>query len=208
MAQTLTGAIGGTIKDEQGAVLPGVTVTLTGKQGTQTQVTEANGNYRFPALEVGTLQVSAELSGFAKMTQGNLQISPGRELNIDLQMKVAGLAERTSPWSAIRRWSTSRAAQPRRRSRSRCSQRTDHPHGDQCDQLCARREQQLGVRWRRRLGQLAADRRRRRDPEGGTAWTFYNYNMVEEYQFQGLGAPAEYGGYTGAVGQHDHQVGW
>ncbi len=38
-----------------------------------------------------------------------------------------------------------------------------------------------------------------RDPEGGTAWTFYNYNMVEEYQFQGLGAPAEYGGYTGAV---------
>ena len=38
-----------------------------------------------------------------------------------------------------------------------------------------------------------------RDPEGGTAWTFYNYNIVEEYQFQGLGAPAEYGGFTGAV---------
>ena len=93
MAQTLTGLISGTIKDEQGAVLPGVTVTLTGKQGTQTQVTEANGNYRFPALEVGTYEVSAELSGFAKSTQGNLQISPGRELTIDLQMKVAGLAE-------------------------------------------------------------------------------------------------------------------
>ena len=38
-----------------------------------------------------------------------------------------------------------------------------------------------------------------RDPSGGTAWTFYNYNVVEEYQFQGLGAPAEYGGFTGAV---------
>src|SRR5438477_50565 len=38
-----------------------------------------------------------------------------------------------------------------------------------------------------------------RDPEGGTAWTFYNYNMVEEVQIQGLGAPAEYGGFTGAV---------
>ena len=35
LAQTLTGSITGTIKDEQGAVLPGVTVTLTGKQGTQ-----------------------------------------------------------------------------------------------------------------------------------------------------------------------------
>ena len=70
MAQTLTGSITGTIKDEQGAVLPGVTVTLTGKQGTQTQVTEANGNYRFPALEVGTYEVSAELSGFSKAHAG------------------------------------------------------------------------------------------------------------------------------------------
>src|SRR6478752_3897464 len=93
MAQTLTGSITGTVKDEQGAVLPGVTVTLTGKQGAQTQVTEANGSYRFPALEVGTYEVSADLSGFTKATQGNLQISPGRELTIDLQMKVGGLAE-------------------------------------------------------------------------------------------------------------------
>src|SRR6266581_55262 len=38
-----------------------------------------------------------------------------------------------------------------------------------------------------------------RDPEGGTAWTFYNYNLVQEIQFQGIGAAAEYGGFTGAV---------
>ena len=120
MAQTLTGSITGTVKDEQGAVLPGVTVTLTGKQGTQTQVTEANGNYRFPALEVGTYQVSAELSGFTKAAQPNIAISPGRESTIDLQMKVGG-SPRMSPSLAIRRSWTSRAAQRRRRSRSRCS---------------------------------------------------------------------------------------
>jgi hypothetical protein len=62
LAQSLTGSITGTIKDEQGAVLPGVTVTLTGKQGTQTQVTDASGGYRFPALEVGTYAVSADLT--------------------------------------------------------------------------------------------------------------------------------------------------
>src|SRR4029453_17433476 len=38
-----------------------------------------------------------------------------------------------------------------------------------------------------------------RDPEGGSAWTFFNYNIVEEVQIQGLGAPAEYGAFTGAV---------
>ena len=42
-AQTQTGTIVGRIVDEQGAVLPGVTVTLTGGQGSQTQVTDQNG---------------------------------------------------------------------------------------------------------------------------------------------------------------------
>ena len=43
LAQSLTGSVTGSIKDEQGAVLPGVTVTLTGKQGSTTQVTDSNG---------------------------------------------------------------------------------------------------------------------------------------------------------------------
>ena len=38
-----------------------------------------------------------------------------------------------------------------------------------------------------------------RDPEGGSAWTFFNQNLIEEIQIGGLGAPAEYGGFTGAI---------
>ena len=38
-----------------------------------------------------------------------------------------------------------------------------------------------------------------RDPEGGSAWTFFNQNLIQEVQIGGLGAPAEYGGFTGAV---------
>ena len=38
-----------------------------------------------------------------------------------------------------------------------------------------------------------------RDPQGGSAWTFFNQNLVEEIQIGGLGAPAEYGGFTGAI---------
>ena len=129
--------------------------------GPQTQVTEANGSYRFPALEVGTYEVSAELSGFTKASQPNCQISPGRELTIDLQMKVGGLAENVTVVGDY-------AGRGRQEQRDRdddlavaALQRADHPDRDQRDQLRARREQQLGVRWRRRLGQLAPDRRRR-----------------------------------------------
>src|SRR5439155_18792077 len=92
-AQTLTGSITGTVKDQQGAVLPGATVTLTGKMGAQTQVTDANGVYRFPALEPGAYEVAAELSCFQAAKQGDLQITPGRTLTIDLALRVGGVAE-------------------------------------------------------------------------------------------------------------------
>ena len=38
-----------------------------------------------------------------------------------------------------------------------------------------------------------------RDPQGGSAWTFFNQNLIQEVQIGGLGAAAEYGGFTGAV---------
>lgn len=37
------------------------------------------------------------------------------------------------------------------------------------------------------------------DPEGGTPWSFINYSIVDEVQLVGLGAPAEYGQFTGVV---------
>ena len=36
---------------------------------------------------------------------------------------------------------------------------------------------------------------------------FYNYNIIDEVQVAGLGAAAEYGGFSGAGDQHDHEVG-
>ncbi len=38
-----------------------------------------------------------------------------------------------------------------------------------------------------------------RDPDAGSSWVFFNYNLMEEVQVGGLGANAEYGAYTGAV---------
>ena len=47
-AQIQGGSISGTIKDEQGGVLPGVTVSAQGVDATQTFVTEASGEYPLP----------------------------------------------------------------------------------------------------------------------------------------------------------------
>ena len=200
LAQTLTGSITGTIKDEQGAILPGVTVTLTGKQGTQTQVTDSNGMYRFPALEVGTYSIAADLSGFAKATRTDLVISPNRELTIDLAMKVGGVAENItvtgeSPVVDVKSSATETSlsqsllfSAPITRTAINVINYAPGVNNSSAYGAGAGSGNALLI-----------DGVDTRDPSGGTAWTFYNYNVVEEYQFQGLGAPAEYGGFTGAV---------
>ena len=38
-----------------------------------------------------------------------------------------------------------------------------------------------------------------RDPDAGSAWVFFNYDLMDEVQVGGLGANAEYGAYTGAI---------
>src|SRR5262245_11447244 len=62
-----TGAISGKVADSSGGVLPGVTVTATSPSlmGMQTSVTDAGGNYRFPALPPGIYALTYELTGFS-----------------------------------------------------------------------------------------------------------------------------------------------
>src|SRR5438094_1634163 len=62
-----TSSLTGTIKDSTGAVLPGVTVSVSSPQqvgGVQTSVTDSQGVYSLRALRPGTYQMDAMLSGF------------------------------------------------------------------------------------------------------------------------------------------------
>src|SRR5437773_3070761 len=95
-AQTFTGAVTGVVKDEQGGILPGVTVTLAGKTGTKTATTDATGTYRFPALDPETYTVTAELSSFRTAKQENVNVTVGSTLNVDFALKLGGLAESVS----------------------------------------------------------------------------------------------------------------
>src|SRR3954469_12741654 len=65
-AQQQTGEIFGKATDQSGAVLPGVTVTLTAPHllQPQTAVTSDTGSYVFPRIAIGTYTVKFELTGF------------------------------------------------------------------------------------------------------------------------------------------------
>ncbi len=83
----------GTVKDEQGGVLPGVTVTLTGKTGSRTAVTDTEGAYRFAGLDPGTYSVTAEISGFRPKRQDNVAVSMSRVADIHIVLGVGGVTE-------------------------------------------------------------------------------------------------------------------
>src|SRR5436305_9713046 len=82
-AQTLTGSVGGTVKDQQGGVLPGVTVTLTGRTGARTTTTDESGSYRFTALEPGTYTIKAQIQGFTAPAEQQLTVNVSNQLTVD-----------------------------------------------------------------------------------------------------------------------------
>ncbi len=88
-AQVQSGNIYGTTKDDKGAILPGVSVTLTGAGAPQTQVTDAQGQFRFLSLSPGTFTIKAELQGFSTVDYPNVVVSVGRNTTIELSLSAA-----------------------------------------------------------------------------------------------------------------------
>lgn len=95
-AQITLGAIEGTVTDETGASLPGVTMSLTSPvlQVPQlTVVTDDQGRYRFSDLRVGIYRLQSELSGFQGFVRENLDISVGFVARVDVLLKVGNVEE-------------------------------------------------------------------------------------------------------------------
>lgn len=94
-AQTTGATLQGLVTDEQGAVLPGVTVTVT---NTETGVTRAvstdeRGWYRAAALLPGKYELRVELSGFVRHVRSGLTLTIGQEATINASLKLATVQE-------------------------------------------------------------------------------------------------------------------
>jgi hypothetical protein len=90
------GAIGGTVTDASGAVLPGATLALTspGLIGTgQTTVADGQGNYQFTRLVPGRYSVKGELEGFQSTIQENVDVNADRTSRVDLKLVLGSLRE-------------------------------------------------------------------------------------------------------------------
>src|SRR5713101_6879815 len=87
-AQVEQGRLLGTVKDAQGGVLPGVTVTATSPAliGDRTVTTEVDGRYLITSLPSGTYTLRFDLQAFQRYERQNIVVTQGTALTVDVQL--------------------------------------------------------------------------------------------------------------------------
>jgi hypothetical protein len=206
MAQEQRGSIEGVVKDASGAVLPGVTVSLTGGSGaTISTVSDGEGVYRFPSIAPGTYTVSAELSGFSPKKVENVPVALGQIKKVDFALGLAGVTE------------TVQVTAERPLVDVKQSARQTNIRGEQVDLLPKGRDfttlvtQAPGANQEAKLGGLSIDGASAGENryiidgiettniQTGTSGKNVIADFVEDIQVKSSGYTAEYGGAMGGV---------
>ncbi len=203
-AQSSTsGLIRGTVTDPQGAVLPGVTVIARSEAligGQKVVISNAEGTYRFPALTPGLYSLEAQLDGFQPVRQENVVVELGQSLDVDLQMgdvtisdEIVVVAE-SSQVSTVSNSVSQNLGQSfiERQPLSRSpTSLMDYAPGVQNGAAYGAPDTYQNA--------YNLDGVDVSDPELGTQWVLPSMDWIQEVEVAGLGADAEYGGFTGAV---------
>jgi hypothetical protein len=95
LAQTTGATLLGTVADEQGAVLPGATVSITNTETgwNRAVVTDERGYYRVAALPPGPYEMKVDMSGFSTQVRQGMTLTVGQEATINITLKLSSVAE-------------------------------------------------------------------------------------------------------------------
>jgi hypothetical protein len=123
-----TGQMSGTVRDASGAVLPGVTITVTQTDTgfTRTVVTEGGGTYVVPNLPTGPYKLEASLQGFRSYSQTGIVLQVNGNPTINVTLAIGDVAEtirrstKATARRAVGRSSTRRLARRVRASPAPC----------------------------------------------------------------------------------------
>src|SRR5580700_6517474 len=97
-AQTSLGILVGVVRDQTGAVVPRVTVTIVGNEDgiVRTVVTQGDGAYRIEALRPENYTVTVNQPGFSGFTGKNVIVSPSETITFDISLNVGTSKESVS----------------------------------------------------------------------------------------------------------------
>jgi hypothetical protein len=95
VAQQTTGTITGRVVDDQGAAVPGATVTGKNLETgfVRSDTSDAEGIYRLTALPIGRYDLLVELQGFTKVENKGIVLNVGQTVDLAFTLKVASVSE-------------------------------------------------------------------------------------------------------------------
>ena len=87
--------VSGTVRDAQGGVVPGASVSATNTQTqvVSTTVSDSGGFFTIPNLASGRYDVSAELQGFKKALRQSVPLDAGASLRLDFALETGTITE-------------------------------------------------------------------------------------------------------------------
>src|SRR5439155_12883597 len=90
-----TAQISGTVRDQSGAVLPGVEITAvqTGTGASRTTITNETGSFILPSLPLGPYRVEASLPGFRTYAQTGIVLQVDSSPSINVVLEIGQVAE-------------------------------------------------------------------------------------------------------------------
>ncbi|HZT58335.1 MAG TPA: TonB-dependent receptor [Pyrinomonadaceae bacterium] len=92
---TTQGAIGGVVKDPQGAIVQNANVAVKNEETNKAMsgTTDSEGRFRIPQLDPGNYTVTVNATGFAAFTQQKVVVEVGRITPLDVNLSVGGATE-------------------------------------------------------------------------------------------------------------------
>jgi outer membrane receptor protein involved in Fe transport len=190
----------GTVKDSTGAVLPGVSVTVVSPDlvgGAVLVVTDPEGKYRVGQLKTGLYELTFELTGFRTVVYSDYRVPYAQTLTQNVTMEIASVAETVtvigeSPVVDV----TSSASSTNLTDEILQNVPIGRFQPDVIN-LAPGVNNDVAFGGTDSSNALLMDGVDVSDPDGGSPWSFFNYNWIGETQIVALGSNAEYGEFTG-----------
>jgi len=208
-AQINTGAIKGTVKDETGEVLPGITVEVMSKalMGKRTVITDSSGSFRFPALPIGKdYELTFSLTGFQTLVRKDLRVEIGATVVLEIVMKPSVLEQEVNVIARAPLVDTVKSSfSSNLDSDFLSSLPTGRGMHDMLTIAPGISAPEQGFTRTSSFGSLVKDNAYYLNgtdisaPSTGAAWLAPQLDLTAELQIMGIGAPAEYGNFQGTV---------
>jgi len=198
------GAIQGEVTTPEGEILPGVEVTVSSPSligGMRSTVTNDSGRFRFVALPPGTYSVEAKLQGFNPQKMGDIRLSPAMTLTVDFALTVGKLEKAievigVAPIIDVKDSQVATTKMTREFLQQIPSGRS--MRGQLKFAPGVQNESSFGSS-ESLSNNFMIDGVKVNSPEAGEAEVHIDYDSIEEMDIMGLGAPAEFGGFSGSV---------